>query len=275
VVDVALALGCDVVRGGARRLIRRLAPDVLVVDDPITLDAKKWIRAGKRAGCLVVSLHDLGIGCLEADLVIDGSVTRTATATRGDTLAGPRFAVLDPSLREYETERDPSSVLIALGGGPRAELAQDIAEAIVTAAPWARVRVAGGFASITRPAHERITWVGPSRTLHDELARASVAVVGGGVTMYEACAHGTVAVGVPVVAAQRHTVAAFVARGVARGVSAMPITSAAVARECTRLLTDDAMRRHMARLGKKLIDGRGAFRAAEAVTRLRTRAGAR
>ena len=46
--------------------------------------------------------------------------------------------------------------------------------------------------------------------LHDELARAGVAVVGGGVSLYEACAHGVAAVGVPVVAAQRPTVAAFV-----------------------------------------------------------------
>src|SRR5262245_16563847 len=86
VAGAALGLGCDVVQGSAMRLLRSLQPDVLVVDDPIAADARRWIAAGRRAGCLVVSVHDLGLGCLDADLVIDGSVTKNAQARRGVTL---------------------------------------------------------------------------------------------------------------------------------------------------------------------------------------------
>jgi spore coat polysaccharide biosynthesis predicted glycosyltransferase SpsG len=306
VEETALALGCDVVRGGATQLLKKLSPDVLVVDDPIAADARKWIRAGRRAGCLVVSLHDLGLGCHEADLVIDGSLIRNAQASRGETLSGPRFAVLDPTLVDDvrsrlqaaypERERDPDAVLVALGGGPRAELALDIAESIVAAHPRARVRVAGGFsgppkggpyvseedpddsdvgAAFRRPDAPHIAWVGPVRNLHAEMARASVAVVGGGVSLYEACAHGVAAVGVPVVPAQRPTVAAFVARGAARGVTRGPVSAQAVAAECAVLLSDAAMRRHVARMGARLIDGRGAFRAAAAVSRLARAGGTR
>jgi spore coat polysaccharide biosynthesis predicted glycosyltransferase SpsG len=164
--------------------------------------------------------------------------------------------------------RDAFSVLVALGGGPRAELALDIAEAIVDADPRARVRVAGGFVSMPAPVRRQITWVGPTRSLHREMARASVAVVGGGVSLYEACAHGTPAVGVPVVAAQRPTVSAFVARGAARGIVRGRVRADAVAAECVTLLTDATLRRQQARLGRRLIDGRGAFRAAAAVRRL-------
>ncbi|HLG55899.1 MAG TPA: hypothetical protein VI485_11250 [Vicinamibacterales bacterium] len=307
VEETALALGCDVVRGGATQLLKKLSPDVLVVDDPIAADAREWIRAGRRAGCLVVSLHDLGLGCHEADLVIDGSLIRNAQASRGETLSGPRFAVLDPSLVDDvrsrlaaacpKSERDPDAVLVALGGGPRAELALDIAESIVAAHPRARVRVAGGFsappvggpysdvgAAFRRPdvsegapddGAPRIAWVGPVRNLHAEMARASVVVVGGGVSLYEACAHGVAAVGVPVVPAQRPTVAAFVARGAARGVTRGPVSAQAVAAECAVLLSDAAMRRHLARMGARLIDGRGAFRAAAAVSRLARAGGTR
>ena len=102
-------------------------------------------RGTPRRRCLVVSIHDLGLGCLDADLVIDGSVTKNARARNGLTLAGPKYAVLDPSLHDEDERRDPYSVLVALGGGPRAELANDIAEAIVDANPHARVRIAGGF----------------------------------------------------------------------------------------------------------------------------------
>jgi len=266
--EAALALGCDVVHGGAACLLRRLAPDVLVVDDPIAADARRWIAAGRRAGCLVVSVHDLGLGCLDADLVIDGSVTLNARAEQGTTLAGPRFALLDPELFEEKEPRDPCSVLVALGGGPRAELAIDIAEAIVDHVPHATVRVAGGFMSSPPRVRQQITWVGPTRNLHQEMARASVAVVGGGVSLYEACAHGTPVVGVPVVPSQRPTVAAFVARGAAKGSARGPVRAADVANECVSLLSDAAMRRHLSRTGRRLIDGRGAFRAAAAVRRM-------
>jgi spore coat polysaccharide biosynthesis predicted glycosyltransferase SpsG len=249
-------------------LLRALAPDVLVVDDPVAADARRWIAAGRRAGCLVVSVHDLGLGCLDADLVIDGSVTKNGRARRGATLSGPRYALLDPSIRDGDTERDPFSVLVALGGGPRAELALDIAEAIVDADPRATVRVAGGFVSTPAPVSEQITWVGPSQHLDEEMARASVAVVGGGVSLYEACALGTPAIGVPVVAAQLPTVAAFVARGAVRGLAGGGVSAERVADECVSLLSNAAMRRHLSRMGRRLIDGRGAFRAAAAVARL-------
>lgn len=267
VQEAALGLGCDVVQGGPERLLGALAPDVLVVDDPVASDARRWIAAGRRAGCLVVSVHDLGLGCLDADLVIDGSVTRNARARRGATLSGPRYALLDPAIRDEDADRDPFSVLVALGGGPRAELALDIAEAIVDADPRATVRVAGGFVSTPAPVREQISWVGPSQSLRQEMARASVAVVGGGVSLYEACALGTPAIGVPVVAAQRPTVAAFAARGAARGLT-RGVSAERVADECVSLLSDAAMRRHLSRMGRRLIDGRGAFRAAAAVARL-------
>ena len=97
VVETAVALGCDVIKGSASNLLRCLSPDVLVVDDPVAADARRWMRAARRVGCLVVSIHDLGLGCLDADLVIDGSITRNARARRGQTLAGPQYAVLDPA----------------------------------------------------------------------------------------------------------------------------------------------------------------------------------
>jgi spore coat polysaccharide biosynthesis predicted glycosyltransferase SpsG len=186
VVDTAVALGCDVVHGSAARLLSHLRPDVLVVDDPIAADAGRWIRAARRVGSLVVSIHNLGLGCLDADLVVDGSITNHARTRNGLTLAGPKHSVLDSSLsgrnvriQPDEREPDPYSVLVALGGGPRAELANDIAEAIVESNPQARVRIAGGFVGIPREEAARIAWIGPTRSLNTEMAGARVAVFGG------------------------------------------------------------------------------------------------
>ena len=111
VAETAMALGCDVVRGDALRVLSRLQPDVLIVDDPIAANARRWIHTARRRGCLVVSIHDLGLGCLDADLVIDGSITMNARARHGRTLAGPRYAVLDPvngaQAPHEPRERDP------------------------------------------------------------------------------------------------------------------------------------------------------------------------
>jgi hypothetical protein len=48
-----------------------------------------------------------------------------------------------------------------------------------------------------------------------------------------------------------------------------------VAEECVSLLSDASMRRNLARMGRRLIDGRGAFRAAAAVARLAAAGGSR
>jgi spore coat polysaccharide biosynthesis predicted glycosyltransferase SpsG len=265
VADTAIALGADVLTDGTPRSIARLRPDVLVVDDPIATAARRWIAAARRAGAIVVTIHDLGIGAADGDVVIDGSVTRRARARAGRlALTGTRYAILDPALpRSSQTASSGRRVLVALGGGPRRTTALAIAEAIAAADPRAEIRIAGGF-SAAPPSTDTITWVTPSRGLGRELARATVAVVGGGVSLYEACAMGVPAVGVPVVAGQTPTVRAFARQGAAVG---MPLAAdgRATAEAVVSLLDDPERRARLRRQSMRLVDGQGASRAAAAV----------
>jgi spore coat polysaccharide biosynthesis predicted glycosyltransferase SpsG len=272
VVDTALALGCDVVKASGPRVIAKLQPDVVVIDDPIASNAGRWIAAARRAGCLVVSIHDLGLGALEADLVVDGSVTRTARATRGDTLAGTRYAVLDPNVANLRQRIDAAPkagrtrVLISLGGGPRAMLASAIAHAIVRVEPRADVRVVGGFVTgLGEGDKDGITWINTPRGLGEELARTDVAVLGGGVSLYEACALGVPTVGVPVVRAQEPTVAAFARQEAALGVAKVGVAPVVVAERAARLLRDAGLRRRISRKARHMVDGRGAARVADVI----------
>lgn len=271
--DVALALGCDVVRGGASRLLRALAPDLLIVDDPIARAAAAWIAAARARGIAVVSVHDLGLGAPGADLRIDGSiVTRRGRGDRRAAL-GPAFAILDPRLAAARRRRR-RAVVISLGGGPRATLACAIASEVARQAPALEVRVIGGF--VARPpavlaggqAPPNVVWLEASASLAEEIAGAVVAVVGGGVSLYEACALGTPAVGVPVVPSQRPTVAGFVARGAALGQPRPRIVPAQVAGDALRLVTQAPLRQALAREGRRVVDGRGAARAAARIARL-------
>lgn len=268
VIDTALSLGADVLVDGLRAM-RQIAPDVVVVDDPVTAPARRWIAAARRLGAVVVTIHDLGIGCVDGDVIIDGSVTRPARAPRQRTvLLGARYAILDPRLPAHimgrATRPDERRVLVTLGGGKRRSTAIGIAEAIAAADPRAQIRIAGGFgaAPVTRSAS--ITWLPPTKGLGRELSQATVAVVAGGVSLYEACALGVPTVGLPIVQGQRPTVRAFGEQGAA---VAMPFKSPdrQTAAAVVALLDDPRRRAVLQRRARQLVDGKGATRAAAAV----------
>jgi spore coat polysaccharide biosynthesis predicted glycosyltransferase SpsG len=268
VKDAALVFGADVLPDASPRVIRALRPDVVIVDDPIARAARRWMTAARRAGALVVSVHDLGIGCRESDLLIDGSVTRTKPARRGASLRGTQFALLDPKVGDLAArqrrEAQNRRVLIALGGGPRVRLAGAIADAIVAVDPNAEVRIAGGFVVAPRSASSKVVWIGATRGLAEELSQASAAVVAGGVSLYEACALGVPSVSVPVVTGQVPTVRAFGRRGAVIPAS-FGASPSDVADKTVSLLNDRALQRSLMRRSRALVDGRGAGRAAAAV----------
>jgi spore coat polysaccharide biosynthesis predicted glycosyltransferase SpsG len=293
VTDAALVLGCDVVADADPAVVAKIQPDVLVVDDPIARAAARWVEAGRRAGCLVVSIHDLGLGCVDGDVVVDGSVAHNARASKGRTLAGTQYAVLDPGLIERRGLKAPpykagasalavgrglqappkngnaTRVLISLGGGPRAKRAAAIADAIASLIPNASIRIVGGFVpGLTERRGSRIAWVDAPRGLRDELARADVAVLGGGVSLYEACALGVPTVGVPVVKAQEPTVAAFVRKKAALGEARTNVAADSIAAHAARLAAEGTLRRRISRTARSVVDGRGARRVAAAVAKL-------
>jgi spore coat polysaccharide biosynthesis predicted glycosyltransferase SpsG len=137
------------------------------------------------------------------------------------------------------------------------------------------VEIAAGFSvrrSVPLPANCR--WLVARRGLAEALARAHIAVLAGGTTLYEACALGTPVVALPVVGAQRRTVRAFAATGAIVAVdAARPERALArAAREAAALLADPAGATRLARRAARLVDGRGAERVAQ---RLRALAASR
>jgi spore coat polysaccharide biosynthesis predicted glycosyltransferase SpsG len=261
--------GWQVISAADVTALQRLAPDVLVVDDPSIVATRAWVRRARRAGIPVATLHDLGITATESDLVIDGTV-KPNRRVRGDygTLHGPAYAILDPAiraLREQAPRPDARRILIALGGGHYVRSAARVAAAIgARLGDDVDIRVAGGFAAPRLPALLSGCWIDARSGLAAELAAASVAVLAGGVTLYEACALGVPTVAVPVNAPQRVTIRAIAREGAAvdgSGLSALG-SGQKIALALERLLGDAAARRRMSRAGKKLVDGRGAFRVA-------------
>jgi spore coat polysaccharide biosynthesis predicted glycosyltransferase SpsG len=273
----AALAGWQVLASDDDRELRKTDPQLLIIDDPSQQAAGIWVRRARRLGLRVATVHDLGVGYVASDLGIDGSIEPGVDmrGSYGD-LRGPAHAILDPdvtALREHHVEATPNQILIALGGGSHGVMfAERLCRAIAAEVPEAQIRVAIGFSGgrCRRPlAHGE--WIHALDGLAAELAAASVAVVAGGVTLYEACALGVPAVAVAVTPAQTPTICAFAAHGAAidGGVSGTGrCTVEAVAAEVAGLLRRRVSRRRLTAAGQRLVDGRGAFRVGAALRQL-------
>jgi len=263
----ARALGCDLAGGGA--LSRA---DLLIVDDPSPRHTATWLRRARRAGRPAATIHDLRTGRRAADLVIDGRVTAGPSCRGGTALLGPRFTVLDPEVALARAARRPRRaarrprVLIALGGGAHVfAVVQSLVDGIARRAPGVSISVAAGFSRRRPPSLRGARWLARPDGLARDLAHTDVAVVGGGVTLYEACAIGAPAVALAVVPAQRAAIRAFAARGAAIDAGALVAGARAVVRAAAAvaaLLGDASARRRRSAASRRLIDGRGASRVA-------------
>jgi UDP-2,4-diacetamido-2,4,6-trideoxy-beta-L-altropyranose hydrolase len=239
-------------------------PDLVVVDDPVQKSADAWVKQARRLGVPVASVHDLGLAHVASDLVIDGTI-----GAHGD-LRGAQFAILDPSIagiRKEGRHPAPGRVVIALGGGSHVlSLGGRLSAAIARRAPEAAIRVVRGFSSGRQPAALRhATWIDAPNGLGHELADAEVAVVAGGVTLYEACALGIPVVALPVTAAQHGTVRAAACRGAAIDTGRPPVDDCMVSRTAdavAALLQSPALRRRQSEAAKAMVDGEGATRVA-------------
>jgi spore coat polysaccharide biosynthesis predicted glycosyltransferase SpsG len=279
---------------------------LVVIDDPNRHTARLALAAARRHRrahhVAVASVHDLGIAPIASDLAIDGSIVslrRHWPATQA--LLGSRYAVLDAEiarLRAYRAARvDTASthptpampfideqprIVISLGGGRRAGLSWRIGKEIALACPDVQVIVAAGFGSGARAARARkemgactMRNLRPLRApeeLRLEIARATIAIVAGGVTLYEAAALGVPAVAVAVVPAQRPTIAGFVRVGAASAAGDASADAAGVItrvmRRVTRLLDDTRARERMTLAARAAVDGQGSQRVGLALQRL-------
>jgi spore coat polysaccharide biosynthesis predicted glycosyltransferase SpsG len=165
----------------------------------------------------------------------------------------------------------PRRILVALGGGSRQAIAARLVRGIAARAGDVEIRVAGGFSGGRRvPALKNGTWIDAREGLAEELSSSEVAVLAGGVTLYEACALGVPSVAVALNCGQHMTIRALARRGVTVDAGAVTgeKTRDRVAREVARLLGDPATRRRMATTGRRLVDARGAFRVAARLRQL-------
>lgn len=268
--------GFDVRLGGIALLREPARPNVLVVDDPSAQEASRWVRRARQLRVPVATLHDLGLAHVESELSIDGSI-EPGTSSSAVGLAGPLYAVLDPSVAQAR-QLPPvprQGVLIALGGGEHVhQWGVRLAEAILERQPSLTIRIVEGFSRAAEASVDpRITWVSAPNGLATELREAAVAVVAGGLTLYEAAALGAPAVALAVVSAQQPTIRGFARRDAAvdAGLATDPAATTHAADAVADLISHPTRAARLAGTAARLVDGRGVFRAADAIQQLARR----
>jgi spore coat polysaccharide biosynthesis predicted glycosyltransferase SpsG len=274
---IASSFGWTVVDVDSDARLEAARPALLVVDDPSAPATTEWVQRARRLGVPVATIHDLGRDYSSADLIVDGSITRHNVPVTIEALLGPAFAILHPDFASVRRPRPQAlRVLIALGGGTHVrKLAGRLSTQIARRVTGADIHVARGFVSGGREqALAAGQWVSAPDGLFTELTEATVAVVAGGVTLYEACALGAPVVGLAVTAAQHQTVRAMAHRAavIDGGPPSSDLAIVQTAESVARLLSDERLRARYSKVARALVDGRGALRVAERLRRLMTMA---
>lgn len=245
--------------------------DGTVVGDLVVIDSYRE-RADDHAvasGHRVVALDDLRRD-LDVDLVVDPSpgASPAPHVRARSVLAGARFAVVDPSLRDLPRTpitATPTSVLVTVGGSDPDSLLPRLVDAVVEqVSPAVEVLAAVGPWHATAP--RRATVVHTADGLGPHLAAADVVVTAGGVTLLEALALGRPTVALTLAENQRQAVDSVIRAGAAvLGHHADPEATAGVV---AALLGTSDRRRALAAAARTMVDGRGADRVADAAITL-------
>lgn len=268
----ARALGWHVSRP-MPSVLRGLATDLVIVDDPSTAEVAAWVRRARGARLPVVAIRDLGADGAGADLVIDGTFVPESSDLAPE-LRGPAYALLDPViavLRDQRLARHPHRALVALGGGTYVrQLGVDLARRIRHLSADLHVDLAPGFAPGRLPALPAgCRWI-ERHAVRRALATTGVAVVAGGITLFEALALGTPTVTLALNDGQLVTTRQASALGIVA--DAGPVTgghaTAMAAALAVQLAGAPALADALGAHAQGFVDGRGAARAVRAIASL-------
>lgn len=255
--------------GSAGATLDGIRPTVLVIDDPHAAHGCRWVAAAARRDIPVISLHDLGLARVASTLAIDGSIVSPARGWPARrVLRGLPYAVIGRP-RRRRAPGEVRRVLVSLGGGARGPLTRAVATALAERHPGLEIVVTRGWSPDGWRAPAGVRLVDAPDGLAPWFARVDAAVVGGGVSLYEAVAAGVPTVAVAVVPAQRPTIRGFADAGLTIDGGAAEASPERAARRISQrvaTVTDDhRWRERVWRDGPRAVDGRGAERVARAI----------
>lgn len=265
---------------GLREVLDAVKPQLVIVDLPPTLP-RPWQIIREWGRVAVAALDDEG-GALDADLVINGTVLeqyhhyQCPAATR--ILCGTEYTLIRPAFARHPWRGAQNGIAIVIGSGERAEAwALMLASGAVDMSSWGEVTmvVGGSFkphaelAAACQDAGIALRQGLSGEALAELLSCSAIALITGGMVVYEALATGTPAVVFPQVPNLIPEAAWFAAHGAIVDLKYDGgMDAAAVERAVGELLENPSAARTMSEKQRAIVDGRGMERAAAAIDSL-------
>lgn len=273
------------------------------LDSPVILvkQVAQAVGRGTAGGGRMLLLDEYGPGLYQADVVVNAllsplprqeSVERGVRVVSGvDYVQLPLQAVrlrgigtatanaVQTLLDQPVPKTGPvRAVVVSFGGSPRQELIELALRALSLARYTGAVLLipapAGlqeqlGADQALQAAGMHIECLPASEQFHDLLAAADLAILGGGLSLYEAACHGVPAVCLPVVEHQLDTVRKLERAGCCR-LGGMPqtVNSEELAVRLRGLIGSSQLRGRMSFRGQRLVDGRGLQRTVDIIHQL-------
>jgi spore coat polysaccharide biosynthesis predicted glycosyltransferase SpsG len=235
-------------------------------------NSRELVLSLRQNGLAIIDLEDLGPGRLEADLLLDPHIQPGSPEAeydgRAEVCYGPSWALLDPVYTRYRASAPlkphagPAlTVTVSLGGSDPSGLTSRVVESLAAADEVMNIEVVLG------PAAERTAFPDPGshfiRVHHSLpglaglLRRSDLALVGGGITMFESLCMGVPTVVVPQHEEQHRNASRLAARDAL--LLAPPPSREGAGKKLNEIiaaiLADPDKRKKMAAAGIAIVDG--------------------
>jgi len=258
---------------------------MLLIDTRVSAGLDALIQTAREKRIPVISMHDMGLNPLCSDIAVDGSI---AAAFHHDlpsrrVFTGTAYMVLDPALRELRRKparvrKEIRSVFIGLGGGNARKYFSPVLDGLrLWAAQKGREIETVGMRGFVEWGQDEFN----EKTLHPLRFRwetvpaagflrdIDLAVTAGGISAYEVLCSGTPLLALSWDSLQQAAIDRIEEAGGCVNLGAGDdITPEFFAGLIEKIDGDVAAREKMARIGMKIVDGRGAKRVAAILRRM-------
>ena len=249
----------------------------VIIFDRLTTD-RATIEAAREKRAKIVSFDDLGSGKGAVDLVVN-AILYSAMGSCDRMLSGYDYLILPESTPNWRQRSGPvDRILVSFGGYDRNDLSGQFLDALPHLSSSARVDVVIGEVEGKglNALKQKATRLGSGRVfLHRRpknfgsfLDAADMAIVAGGLTIFQCVAAGVPVIGFSQYDHQRTTLKRLAKLGVIENGDACMHPQKAFVDSANKLLSSDSLRRVLSKTCAKTIDHDGLPRVISAITKL-------
>ncbi|MBI3582830.1 MAG: hypothetical protein HY096_02630 [Nitrospinae bacterium] len=262
-------------------------PDVLFIDFPHHVSRSEYGDNAKKRGIANIAFDDMLLNGETADVVINPSlvITKQPRVNSQSFYTGGEYTVINGSFRDISSHlrsirKDVKNILITMGGSDPTMQTEKILNSLLIThySELINIDVVIGIAYKEKSeVRSQKSEACPERSRRDRIhkdvknmaelmAKADMAFVAGGITLYEAASTGLPVIVIAQDKYQEMAAKEFQKRGFGKYLGFFSdVTNDMVSESFKELLNDYDRRKKMSNTGRRLVDGKGVYRVAEII----------